>query len=220
MAGKATLIQQFLRRKFSQMSSYVEYVGEGHRKALGQYFTHPKVADFMVRWVLASGRRGLFDPAFGLGAFRKAAGKDVGIGFSACEVDPQIIRFWEQETGESAKFVSVEDYLLSWGKVHANIVCNPPYMRFQKFLNRKEVFSILERKLGIRLSGYTNAASAFLIKSIFELGPAGRLAYIMPLEFLNTGYGAIVKRQLIGEAATPRSAAPTRPAGPPCARRR
>ena len=40
-------------------------------------------------------------------------------------------------------------------------------------------------------------ASAFLLKSLSELSPTGRLAYIMPLEFLNTGYGRIVKAQLI-----------------------
>ena len=179
------------------MNNYTEYAGELHRRSLGQYFTHPKVAGFMVRWVLGSGHNVLFDPAFGLGAFREAVRKEGAIGFSASEIDPQIIRFWERQAGQAAEFVAVEDYLLSWGKAHPNIVCNPPYMRFQKFLNRKAVFSDFERKLGIRLSGYTNTASAFLVKSISELAPTGRLAYIMPLEFLNAGYGTIVKQQLI-----------------------
>ena len=49
----------------------------------------------------------------------------------------------------------------------------------------------------MRLSGYTNIASAFLLKSLSELSSAGRLAYIMPLEFLNTGYGKLVKARLI-----------------------
>lgn len=151
----------------------------------------------MVQWVLGSGHTVLFDPAFGLGAFREPVRKESAIGFSASEIDPHIIRFWERQAGQTAEFVAVEDYLLTWGKVHQNIVCNPPYMRFQKFLNRKAVFSSFQKKLGIRLSGYTNTASAFLVKSISELAPAGRLAYIMPLEFLNAGYGTIVKQQLI-----------------------
>ena len=37
----------------------------------------------------------------------------------------------------------------------------------------------------------------FLLKSIHELENSGRLAYIMPLEFLNTGYGKIIKQKLI-----------------------
>ena len=72
-------------------------------------------------------------------------------------------------------------------------------MRFQKFKNRNLVFHRFEEELGIKLSGYTNSASAFLVKSISELEPSGRLAYIMPLEFLNTGYGTIVKQRLTDE---------------------
>lgn len=175
---------------------YGQQVGDAHRKSFGQFFTHPKVAEFMVRWVLGSGGKTLFDPAFGLGAFRAAAPSGAGIRFSGFEVDPDIIRFWEKRTGENADFVALRDYLLSWGQRHANIVCNPPYMRFQKFLNREAVFREFQRRLGIGLSGYTNIASAFLLKSLSELGKRGRLAYIMPLEFLNTGYGATVKRRL------------------------
>lgn len=175
---------------------YGQQVGDAHRKSFGQFFTHPKVADFMVRWVLGSGGKTVFDPAFGLGAFRTAVPSGAGIGFSGFELDPDIIRFWEKRTGENADFVALRDYLLSWGQRHANIVCNPPYMRFQKFLNREAVFREFRRRLGIGLSGYTNIASAFLLKSLSELGRQGRLAYIMPLEFLNTGYGAAVKRRL------------------------
>lgn len=87
--------------------------------------------------------------------------------------------------------------MLSWGRKHTNIVCNPPYMRFQKFLNRDAVFSAFAKNAGLRLSGYTNTASAFLIKSLLELDGKGRLAYIMPLEFLNTGYGRAVKAKLL-----------------------
>ena len=42
-----------------------------------------------------------------------------------------------------------------------------------------------------------NISSAFLMKSISELKPGGRLAYLMPLEFMNTGYGAAVKEFLV-----------------------
>ncbi|HTQ98860.1 MAG TPA: hypothetical protein VMH83_02675, partial [Candidatus Acidoferrum sp.] len=90
-----------------------------------------------------------------------------------------------------------EDYLQSWGRTHANIVCNPPYMRFQKFRNRDVVARLFRQHLGLRLSGHTNTASAFLLKSLSELDGSGRLAYLMPLEFLNAGYGTVVKQQLL-----------------------
>ncbi len=176
---------------------YLEQVGMERRKRFGQFFTHPNVADFMVQWVLGSGNESLYDPAFGLGAFFEPVAGDNRVSFTASEVDPVILGFWAGATGRNHTFVTNEDYMLSWSQRHGNIVCNPPYMRFQKFLNRAAVFGAFAENLGLRLSGYTNTASAFLLKSLSELESGGRLAYIMPLEFLNTGYGKLVKAKLI-----------------------
>lgn len=175
---------------------YLDTVGETHRKAFGQFFTHPKVADFMVRWVADSKNLHVHDPGFGLGAFYEAASK-YNAKLTGSEIDPKVLNYWRDANPNSHIDISREDYLLSWGKTFGNIVCNPPYMRFQKFKNRDLVFHRFEEELGIRLSGYTNSASAFLIKSLSELEPSGRLAYIMPLEFLNTGYGTLIKEHLI-----------------------
>ena len=178
-------------------AEYLRSVGEEHRKRYGQFFTRPEVAEFMVRWVSKSGQRTLFDPAFGLGAFWRPVADDPSIVFAGSEKDPKILDCWAGGAGERKVEIEHEDYLLSWGKSHANIVCNPPYMRFQKFIGRDSVFKAFVDNLGLRLSGYTNTASAFLLKSLSELNGEGRLAYIMPLEFLNTGYGIIVKKRLI-----------------------
>ena len=179
------------------MLEYLQHVGDTHRKVFGQFFTPPDIASFMTKWVLSSGKKSLFDPAFGLGAFHKAMPADSDIEFSACEIDSRIIEFWKRKTGENPDFIIAEDYLNVWGVNHSNIVCNPPYMRFQKFANRDIVFREFQHHLGIRLSGYTNTASAFLLKSLSELGEAGKMAYIMPLEFLNTGYGVLIKKKLV-----------------------
>ena len=177
-------------------AQYLGKVGEAHRKAYAQFFTPPRVAEFMVDWVLQSGEKSLYDPAFGLGAFFDPVSDDPDIRFAGSEIDPKILECGPKEmNGRQAQVVN-EDYLLSWGGSYANIVCNPPYMRYQKFTNRDKVFQAFAENLGQRLSGYTNAASAFLLKSLSELKGSGRLAYVMPLEFLNTGYGTVVKRGL------------------------
>ncbi len=181
----------------SSTTQYIQLVGESHRRNFGQYFTHPTVADFMINWVLESGQNQLYDPAFGLGVFHDPVSARSDICFTASELDVNIIEFWQHDRNHDPKFITVEDYLLSWGKSHKNIICNPPYMRFQKFLNRDKVAQAFQDQLGIRLSGYMNTASAFLLKSIAEMDGTGRLAYIMPLEFLNTGYGTIVKEKLL-----------------------
>ena len=176
---------------------YLGQVGDEHRKRFGQYFTPRDVANFMVNWAMGSGYLSLYDPGFGLGNFYAPVIDDHRVKFSASEIDSSVLNYWENVTGRDAAFVEREDYLLSWGKQHTNIVCNPPYMRFQKFLNRESVFSAFASNTGLRLSGYTNTASAFLLKSLSEMDGNGRLAYIMPLEFLNTGYGKVVKTRLV-----------------------
>lgn len=180
-------------------AQYSALVGDAHRKAFGQFFTPPAVARFMVDWALASGARSLHDPAFGLGAFFDAAAHHGKVRFSGSERDPEILRYYRAATAGGSAAIREEDYLLSWGQRFDAIVCNPPYMRFQRFLSRKAVFSQFEQQLRFRISGYTNCASAFLVKSLSELRPRGRLAYVMPLEFLNTGYGAAIKERLVAE---------------------
>lgn len=182
-------------------SGYLRTVGDDRRKALGQFFTHPKVARFMARWVMDSPNPEIHDPAFGLGAFADAVGELGGARFTGGEIDSRILNYWrERSPNRGAARAREEDYLITWGRSYGNIVCNPPYMRFQKFANKNAVLERFESELGLRLSGYTNIASAFLIKSLSELAPGGRLAYIMPPEFLNTGYGTAVKQRLIAGA--------------------
>lgn len=177
---------------------YSTSIKAGHRKKHGQFFTENRVARFMVNWILQGKSSTLYDPAFGLGAFYFAA-KEIGFrgDFCGSEIDAKILSHFH--TSSSTEHCSIElfDYLSKWGQRHSAIICNPPYMRFQKFEGREQTFQKFSAALGIRLSGYTNISSAFLIKSVSELTPQGRLAYIMPLEFLNTGYGTIVKRFLL-----------------------
>ena len=168
------------------------------RRELGQVFTPAVVADFMVAWVLGSRRPGVFDPCFGGGAFFEAARRAGHPRFDAMEIDPEMVRSWRLRPGDARSVSLTEgDYLRTWGARRPNIVCNPPYLRFQHFPNRREVLREFERRLDLTLSGYTNAASAFLLKSLAELDAGGRLAYLLPLEFLNAGYGRVVKEQLI-----------------------
>lgn len=176
----------------SLVEQYAEYAGIEHRKRFAQFFTPPPIARFMVGWTLSgSSRLSVHDPAFGLGAFLENA--PMACEFSGTDIDGSVLDFYRAHCDAGAARLSQADYLLDFGARHDNIVCNPPYLRFQKFLNRDMVFREFRERLGVRLSGYTNIASAFLVKSISELNDGGRLAYIMPSEFMNAGYGTMVK---------------------------
>lgn len=179
-------------------SPYVTTTSLAHRQRFGQFFTEERVARFMLAWVIIPGLDEVYDPAFGLGAFYLASrAMSHTVAFRGSEVDSTILNFWRARTQAPNLSLSHEDYLQKWGQHHPAIVCNPPYMRFQKFLSRDQVFKAFNQHIGLHVSGYTNIASAFLMKSISELTTGGRLAYIMPLEFLNTGYGTLVKEYML-----------------------
>lgn len=176
----------------SLVEQYAEHAGIEHRKRFAQFFTPPPIARFMVEWILSgSSRMSVHDPAFGLGAFLENA--PMACEFSGMDIDGSVLDFYKAHRDAGSVRLSQSDYLLDFGAKYDNIVCNPPYLRFQKFLNRERVFREFRERLGVRLSGYTNIASAFLVKSISELNDGGRLAYIMPSEFMNADYGSMVK---------------------------
>lgn len=186
---------------FESITRYYSVVDQYHRKQYGQFFTPPPVARFMCRWLVQKGAVELFDPAFGLGAFYFAARElNPAIRFSGIEKDPTVLaHFREDHPSLDASILTLSnvDYFSVWGAKHPAIVCNPPYLRFQHFTDRQRVIPEIKRYLGQRLSGYSNIASAFLFKSLHELVPGGCLAYLMPLEFLNTIYGETIKRALL-----------------------
>ena len=95
--------------------------------------------------------------------------------FSSCEIDEKIISHFREHQPDCGVNLSLahQDYFSAWGISAKAIVCNPPYQRFQHFKNRARVFRDYEKILGLRLTGYTNTASAFLLKSLHELPPGG-----------------------------------------------
>lgn len=178
--------------------SYISETPIDHRKTYGQFYTSQPIAEFMIQWLCEKDPKTIYDPAFGMGAFYYASTKISFKGtFSASEKDEESFCFYKENGDFSNLDLKHEDYFSNWNKKWDSIICNPPYLKFQKFFDRKEVFEKIDRALNIKVSGHTNTASAFLLKSISELNGNGRLAYIMPLEFLNTGYGKVVKKTLL-----------------------
>ncbi len=179
-------------------SEYIARVSPEHRKKFGQFYTIDKIASFMLDWVLEINPTRICDPSFGMGVFfREAKKRGFSHDFVASELDEVAYRFYATNGDCSGLELKNEDYFNCWGESYDAIICNPPYSRFQNFSNRDDVYKKLAKLLSKKVSGYTNSASAFLIKSVLELRPGGRLAYIMPLEFLNAGYGSIVKETLL-----------------------
>lgn len=183
---------------FSSLDKEYEYsktVSSDHLKLFGQYFTNPNVSRFMCRWACADAKK-MLDPAVGNSVFFKHTKElNEGCNLVGYEIDNQVLDYFGNPTNAKIKNM---DYLLNdWNDQFDAIVCNPPYNRFQSIANRSKILDIIFLHTGIRYSSYTNLCILFLIKSIHQLSNAGRLAYIIPSEFLNSKYGTAVKQLIL-----------------------
>ena len=91
----------------------------------------------------------------------------------------------------------MKDYLFNdWNNKYDGIVCNPPYFKFHDYEN-KAALQEINKRLDIKLNGFTNVYTLFLLKSIYQLKEGGRAACIILSEFLNSDYGTYIKKYLI-----------------------
>jgi adenine-specific DNA-methyltransferase len=179
---------------------YIDETPINHRKDYGQFFTPNAVARLMAEWVMRDDPKTILDPAFGLGVFYDEVLKINSVNhvlFTGYEIDNHIITYLNHNGSSQNLRVVNNDYLEAEVGSFDGIICNPPYMRFQRFLKRHNLLPKIEKKLGKRLIGYSNISSVFLIKSLNELNVNGNLAFIMPFEFFNTGYGKEIKKSLL-----------------------
>ena len=175
--------------------AYTKGVAAEHIKSFGQYFTKYEVADFMCTWACSNADT-VLDPAVGNSVFLKYARKhNTNCCLTGFEIDPDILDYFGNPA--SANIIN-DDYLLNnWERKYDAIVCNPPYNRFQAVGNRNEVLEAIYEHTGVKYSGYTNLYILFLLKSIYQLSDKGKLAYIIPSEFMNSKYGTAIKQLLI-----------------------
>ncbi|MBE7443268.1 MAG: SAM-dependent DNA methyltransferase [Flavobacteriales bacterium] len=179
---------------------YAQTVSLEHRKKYAQFFTPFVVAEFMSKWILGNTQlKTVLDPAFGLGIFARAIRqKNADCFIKGFEIDETILQeanaIFEHEKNTS---VFLKDYMFNdWGNRYDGIICNPPYFKFHDYDN-KTVLKEIEENLGLKLNGFTNLYTLFLLKSAYQLNKNGRSAYIIPSEFLNSDYGKLVKSYLI-----------------------
>lgn len=182
-------------------SDYILETPTSYRKDYGQFFTPSSVARLMVTWVMKDDPKTILDPAFGLGIFYdeiREIDPRKKVELTGYEIDENIISYLRHDASNATNLKIINgDYLEAEIAHFDGVICNPPYMRFQKFLKRHDVLPKIEKQIGKKLIGYSNIASVFLVKALRELNRNGRVAFIMPFEFFNTGYGKEIKKSLL-----------------------
>ena len=181
---------------------YIKKTSIEHRKKYAQFFTPEQISDFMASWIL-NGKKGKIDilePAFGLGVFSRSLCKlNPQVRVVGYDIDKIIFSYANQNFATSQHDVCIinENYITaSWTEKFDGIICNPPYLKFHDYDN-STLIQLVNSKLHIRLNGFTNIYTLFLLKSIYQMKQGARMAYIIPSEFLNSDYGVEVKRALV-----------------------
>lgn len=181
---------------------YSAKVGLEHRKKYAQFFTPEFISDFMVDWIFKDNPTNcrILEPAFGLGVFSRSMLKTKSqMHITGYDVDDLVLSEAKAIFSSKSDIVSIKkiDYLDSkWEDKYDGIICNPPYLKFHNYDNGRYIPQV-NSHLGTNLNGFTNIYTLFLLKSIAQLNEGGRLAYIIPSEFLNSDYGVEVKRYLL-----------------------
>lgn len=180
--------------------SYSKLISLEHRKKFAQFFTPFQLASLMADWLLGNQNlKTVLEPAFGLGVFSRALlSKKSDLSIKGFDIDEKIFAEAKEIFNDTSNVdLHLEDYMFNdWDNKYDGIICNPPYFKFHDYDN-KTILSEIENRLKVKLNGFTNLYTLFLLKSIYQLNPNGRLAYIIPSEFLNSDYGKLVKLALI-----------------------
>lgn len=91
-----------------------------------------------------------------------------------------------------------KDYLkANFKERYDGIICNPPYLMFKEFAQQSKSIAQIEERLGTDLPKRLNLYALFLLKSLSQLKPRGRCAYLIPYEFLNSSFGIKIKEQFL-----------------------
>lgn len=180
--------------------SYSKSISLEHRKKFAQFFTPFQLASLMTDWLLGNQNLNtVLEPAFGLGIFSRALlSKKSELSIKGFDIDETIFAEAKEIFHDTPKVdIYLEDYMFNdWNNKYDGIICNPPYFKFHDYDN-KTILNEIENHVKIKLNGFTNIYALFLLKSIYQLNTNGRLAYIIPSEFLNSDYGKLVKSALI-----------------------
>ena len=176
---------------------YISSTSLDHRKKYAQFFTPEKIAEFMCQWVLQGKQKThVLEPAYGLGIFSRILARKTTLPVDAYEIDGHIFSSAVIARPNGVNLRN-EDYFASdWNAKYDAIICNPPFLKFHDYDNATYIPDV-NSHLGTKLNGFTNLYTLFLLKSIAQLQEGGRLAYIIPSEFLNSDYGVEVKHALI-----------------------
>lgn len=191
------------------------------QKKTGAYYTPPVLADFLTRWALRGPGDTALDPGCGEAVFLLAAWRrllDLGASPTTAtarlygiERDANALATSRDRLGSvaggpiptllEADFFALPSpnglFEAPMTAVDA-VIGNPPYIRYHHFAGETRRRALKAARVqGVSLSALTSAWAPYLVHACGFLHPAGRLAFVLPAELLQTDYAAPVRAFLM-----------------------
>jgi len=181
------------------------------RNALGQFATPEALAMDLVisaREILGERPARFMDPAFGTGAFYsallRAVPSDQITSARGYEVDPHYGRPASELWSAQGLALALQDFTTAAppeepaGLVDL-LICNPPYVRHHHLdrSTKSRLGALVEGQLGLHVSGLAGLYVYFLLLCHRWLAPDALSVWLVPSEFMDVGYGAVLKRYLL-----------------------
>jgi len=183
------------------------------RRKLGQFRTPPTIASLMAAWLIEDGTKPALDPGMGAGALAAAAYRrkqekvaepplaDIhGVDLNELAVVMASTSLALQNHGEPHN-LRIGDFLdVSPDGIEPvdAIISNPPYSRHHELDPdyKDRINTQAEAEAEGSVSALSPMYAYFYYHAAAFLAPGGRLSFITPSEFLETGYGESLKRFL------------------------
>ena len=176
-------------------ADYAALAAPDHRKALGQFFTPPRLAALMADWVAGTEPRVILDPAMGAGVLTRAA-------LARCP-DAQVVAYERDEVilraaDAGRAQVRHEDFLRAGWEHYDGVVMNPPYIRHRELRDHGPLRAEIGARAGYAIPKSANLYVDFVVKAACQLRRGGRGAFLIPGEWMGANFARGFKQFLLG----------------------
>jgi hypothetical protein len=191
-------------------AAYESLVRAVIRRAGGQFQTPFWAADLMTGWLLQERTRLLLDPGVGAGRLlfrawlRSEPGPEQMLGIDVDPLCVDMARLNLRLRGAEGFRLREANFLLDGLRVTPDaIVANPPFSRHHSITaeEKEEIHAGIKRRLGLRLSRLAGLHALFLVRALEVAADGARLAFIAPVDWLDTESGAAIKRFVLDTAS-------------------
>jgi len=176
-------------------------------KARGAFYTPAALTRFLARWAIRAADDRVLEPSCGDGAFVAAVRARFAM-LGVTDLRRRLIGI-ERQPAEARKALAIapsatvvtSDFFdvdpTSFGSIDT-VIGNPPYIRYHAFTGAdREKGLSRARAQGVHLTRLASSWAHFVVHSVSFLGPAGRLALVLPAELLHADYGQPVRELLL-----------------------